>query len=147
MAEYSRGDRVRIIRGSYAQHLYGTFVRYCGTHKACINVDGDERLERTLNRTSIRPVNKKDVELHHHGDRRVKPSRADKEETTTTTRKRFDSFYRESRDDKESYYVKVEFEEDDVESIRSQLSAMKIAINKMEVILKQYKKERSVTHS
>jgi hypothetical protein len=61
--QFRKGDRLRITGGSYVEHLFGTFIRYCGT-KACVNVDDDIKAERNLHRSSIRAVNSDDERVH-----------------------------------------------------------------------------------
>ena len=56
MARYKRGDRVKIVRGSYATNRYGTFLAYYGTFMAQVRVDADNRGYRNLMLTSITTV-------------------------------------------------------------------------------------------
>ena len=50
---FTHGDKVRITRGKYKTYQSGTFLRYSGTKKADVQVDGDTRQERNLLLTSI----------------------------------------------------------------------------------------------
>jgi len=64
MADYTSKQRVRIIKGKYADNLYGTFIGYSGTMKAYVKVDKDTVLQRGLFLTSIRPISAKDKKKH-----------------------------------------------------------------------------------
>jgi hypothetical protein len=108
--DYHKGDRVRIISGSYKKHLYGTFIRYSGTVKACVKVDNDTQQERNLNRSSIRPVNAADEQPH--GYVRVKGKRE---------------------------FRAPSMENDDIEKLLLDLSELKISIQKMEDRVKSFR--------
>jgi hypothetical protein len=112
---YNKGDRVRIIKGTYKGHLYGTFIRFSGSHKACVKVDNDNNCERNLNKTSIRHVSDRDVLLH--GWRRAKG-----EEATNEGKDKNDGI--------------------DIEGLLLDLSAMKEAIEKMEIRLRAYERNK-----
>ena len=62
--QYRKGDRVRIQSGSYVDHLYGTFVDYCGDQKVYVKVDNDTAAHRRLMKKSIRHVTQRDRRLH-----------------------------------------------------------------------------------
>lgn len=51
-----KGDRVRIIGGSYKKHGTGTFVKLRGITQAKVEVDGDTRSTRNLWLTSIQKI-------------------------------------------------------------------------------------------
>jgi hypothetical protein len=115
--DYDKGDIVRIISGSYKEHLYGTFIRYSGIVKACVKVDNDNQQERNLNRSSIRPVNAADEQVH--GYKRVKGKRVNVKE--------------------EGGWAPT-MEHDDIEKLLFDLLELKIAIEKMEVCVKAFRR-------
>jgi hypothetical protein len=104
-----KGDRVRIKGGSFTDHLFGTFIRYCGSQKVCVKLDDDMKAQRTLNRASIRPVNLRDEQLHGHWRVRGLPFPSAK---TTST----------ANNDSNG---------DDLDDLLEELSAMKLSIGKM----------------
>jgi hypothetical protein len=104
-----KGDRVRIKGGSFTDHVFGTFVRYCGTQKVCVKIDNDIKTQRTLHRDSIRPVNGRDEELH--GRWRVLGMPAPSSNTSASV---------DNND------------EEDLDVLLNELSAMKASVMKMQ---------------
>ena len=62
--QYEKGDRVRIQSSIYVNHLYGTFVDYCGSQRVCVKVDNDTAVHWRLMKKSIRHVTQRDKQLH-----------------------------------------------------------------------------------
>ena len=117
--QYQKGDRVRIQSGSYVDHLYGTFVDYCGYHKVFVKVDNDSAVHRRLLKKSIRHVTERDKKLHGplvNGG----PARKPKKDVPV----------------KDIYEV----DDTDVNSLLNDLSSLKKAIADIELKVKAYKK-------
>ena len=54
---YSKGDRVRIVGGTYKKHTYATYLQTCGTKMCSVRIgDGKNSFIRDLRLTSIVPV-------------------------------------------------------------------------------------------
>ena len=56
MSLYKKGQRIRIIKGTYAGKGYGTYLREAGQVSCCVKVDNDSVQERTIRLTSIEPM-------------------------------------------------------------------------------------------
>ena len=69
--KYKTGDRVAIVRGTYAHHKYGTFICKSGSAMCYVKVDNDLRHERRIWLSSIaalKETNHDSDGANHDGD-------------------------------------------------------------------------------
>lgn len=119
--QFNKGDRVRIAHGSFVDHLFGTFIGFCGTTKAIVKLDGDIKDQRNLNRGSIRRINKQDERVHGYWKARGIPIPTENpEENSDHEDRRGDDL--------------------DLDSLLDDLAIMKRVVEKMEERVKAYKK-------
>lgn len=55
MADFYKGQRVRILTGTYRQNGGGIYIEACGKVSCRVKVNGDNQQERTLRLSSIEP--------------------------------------------------------------------------------------------
>ena len=79
MSQLSKGQRVHIIAGAYQRNGYGTYLATYGKVMCSVKIDGDNRPERHLWRTSVRPI------LTEKCAENIRPENLKEEEETTTT--------------------------------------------------------------
>ena len=79
MVSLAEGQRVHIIAGAYKKNEYGTYLGPYGKVMSKVKVDGDNRPERHLWRTSIQPI----LEEKHTGN--IPPVRSQEEKKASAT--------------------------------------------------------------
>jgi hypothetical protein len=55
MADFYKGQRVRIVAGSYKINGAGIYIEACGKASCRVKVNGDTQQERTIRLSSIQP--------------------------------------------------------------------------------------------
>jgi hypothetical protein len=89
MAGFTKGQRVRIVAGTYQKFGFGTFIGTYGKVMCSVMVDGDTRQQRNIWLSSIRPLSAKEstVEEEFTDERKSFPKHAkknDKDNGATT---------------------------------------------------------------
>jgi hypothetical protein len=118
MADFCKGQRVRIVAGTYKDNGAGTYIEACGKISCRVKVDGDKVQERTLRLSSIEafkpsfskpPVNGNGSSSYYKGSGRWSPRK-----TTSDTIKTREDLLRELRSLKLDMKTRIELLEKEI---------------------------------